>query len=273
MPFVDVRDIQIYYEIRGTGPRLLSISGTGGDLRRSLNIFNMPIADHFEILAYDQRGLGRTSRPDTRYTMADYAADDDSLMDAVGWERCLVMGISFGGMVAQEFVLRYPHRAERLVLACTSSGGPGGASYPLHELADLSLEERARRLVTISDTRRNEEWQAAHPREFQDLVDFILAELQVGADEPGRQIGARRQLEARVGHDTYNRLPNMHLPVYICGGRYDGIAKPINLEMMQKQIPGARLELFEGGHLFFIQDPRAFERIAAFLNGELDDSL
>ncbi len=265
MPFVTVRDIEVYYEIRGTGSRLLSISGTGGDLRRSLNIFNMPIAKHFEILAYDQRGLGRTSRPDKPYTMADYAGDVDGLMAAVGWERSLVMGVSFGGMVAQEFVLRYPHRAERLVLACTSSGGSGGASYPLHELADLSLEEQARKFVTLSDTRRNADWQAANPKEFQGLLEFTLAELQVGADEPGRQIGARRQLEARAGHDTYNRLPRLHLPVFICGGRYDGIATPENLEMMQKQIPGACMELFKGGHLFFVQDPRAFERITAFL--------
>lgn len=265
MPFVTVRDIEVYYEIRGTGSRLLSISGTGGDLRRSLNIFNMPIANHFEVLAYDQRGLGRTSRPDKPYTMADYAGDVDGLMAAVGWERSLVMGVSFGGMVAQEFVLRYPHRVERLVLACTSTGGSGGASYPLHELADLSLEEQARKFVTLSDTRRNAEWQAANPKEFQGLLEFTLAELQVGADEPGRQIGARRQLEARAGHDTYNRLPRMHLAVFICGGRYDGIATPENLEMMQKQIPGACMELFKGGHLFFVQDPRAFERITAFL--------
>lgn len=58
MPFISVRDIEIYYEIHGTGPPLLSISGTGGDLRRSPNIFEMPIARHFRILAYDQRGLG-----------------------------------------------------------------------------------------------------------------------------------------------------------------------------------------------------------------------
>jgi 3-oxoadipate enol-lactonase len=59
------------------------------------------------------------------------------------------------------------------------------------------------------------------------------------------------------------------MPVYICGGRYDGIATPANLEAMQKQIPGSRLELFEGGHLFFIQDLRAFECIVAFLQGDL----
>jgi 3-oxoadipate enol-lactonase len=156
---------------------------------------------------------------------------------------------------------------ERLVLASTSSGGAGGASYPLHELAHLPVEEYARKIIYLSDTRRDATWQAVNPAQFQLLLDQTLGGLQVGADEPGRQIGARRQLEARALHDTYDRLSNLRMPVYICGGRYDGIATPANLEAMQKQIPGARLELFEGGHLFFIQDPRAFERIVAFLKG------
>lgn len=270
MPFVSVRDIQVYYEIRGKGPRLLSISGTGGDLRQSPNIFETPLAQQFEILAYDQRGLGQTSRPDISYTMADYAADADGLLEVLGWDRCPVMGVSFGGMVAQELALRYPHRVERLVLACTSSGGAGGASYPLHELSQLPLEDRARRMVILSDTRMNPSWRRANPTQFQELVNQLVTRFKVGADEPDREVGARRQLEARMGHDTYDRLPNLHLPVYICGGRYDGIALPANLEALHKQIPGARLEFFEGGHLFFIQDPRAFKRVAAFLKGELD---
>src|SRR4030067_3143103 len=123
MPFVTVRDLKMYYEIRGKGPRLLVISGTGGDLRRSPRIFEMPSAQHLEILAYDQRGLGQTSRPDIPYSMIDYADDANALLEAVGWDCCLVMGISFGGMVVQEFALRYPHRAERLVLSSTTSGG------------------------------------------------------------------------------------------------------------------------------------------------------
>jgi 3-oxoadipate enol-lactonase len=269
MPFVAVRDLQMYYEMYGTGRRLLTISGTGGDLRRSPNIFEMPIAQYFEILAYDQRGLGRTSRPDISYTMADYAADANALLDAVAWDRCSVMGISFGGMVAQELALRYPHRVERLVLACTSSGGAGGASYPLHELADLPVEDYVHRVLELSDTRRDGGWQAANPARFQALFDQALSALRVGADEPGRRIGARRQLEARARHNTYDRLPTLQMPVYLCGGRYDGITTPAHLEAMQKQIPGARLELFEGGHLFFVQDSRAFDRIVSFLRGEL----
>jgi 3-oxoadipate enol-lactonase len=156
----------MYYEIRGTGPRLLSIWGSGGDLRSSPNIFEMPLAQPFEILGYDQRGLGQTSRPDIPYTMADYADDANGLLDAVGWERCGVIGISFGGMVAQEFALRYPHRVERLVLACTSSGGAGGASYPLHEIPRIPVEDYVRRIIQLSDTRRDAAWQAANPDQF-----------------------------------------------------------------------------------------------------------
>lgn len=270
MPFITVRDLQMYYKIRGKGPRLLIISGTGGDLRRSPNIFEMPIAQHFKILAYDQRGLGRTSRPDIPYTMVDYADDANALLNAVGWDRCLVMGISFGGMVAQEFALRYPHRVERLVLACASSGGAGGSSYPLHELANLPLDEYVRHILRLSDIRRHAVWREANSAQFQALLDETLSGLRVGADEPGRQMGARRQLEARAHHDTYDRLPNLQMPVYICGGLYDAIAKPLNLKAMQEQIPGSRLEMFEGGHLFYVQDPRAFDRITAFLRGDLN---
>ena len=270
MPLLNVRDLKMYYKIRGKGPRLLVISGTGGDLRRSPSIFEMPIAQHFEILAYDQRGLGQTSRPDIPYTMVDYAEDANALLDEVGWDCCLVMGISFGGMVAQELALRYPHRVERLALACTSSGGAGGSSYPLHELADLPLEDYVRRILQLSDIRRHAIWREANPAQFQTLFDEAIAGLRVGADEHGRQMGVRRQLEARARHDTYDRLPELQIPVYICGGLYDGIAKPTNLKAIQEQIPKSRLELFEGGHLFYIQDPRAFNRITAFLRGELN---
>jgi 3-oxoadipate enol-lactonase len=126
-------------------------------------------------------------------------------------------------------------------------------------------------MVILVDTRLDPSWRIANPTQFQELVNQMVTRLNVGADEPDREIGARRQLEARVNHDTYDRLPSLRLPVYICGGRYDGIALPANLEALHKQIPGARLEFFEGGHLFFMQDPRAFKRITSFLLGELDN--
>lgn len=193
------------------------------------------------------------------------------MLNAVGWESADVIGISFGGMVAQELALRYPHRVERLVLACTSSGGAGGSSYPLHELVNLPIEEVARRQITVTDTRWKEEaWLSSRTTQFQQLVKLTLAASQEGANEPSRQVGRLRQLEARAVHDTYNRLSQLHIPVYICGGHHDGISPPANLEAIHKQIPGSYLEFFKGGHGFLYQDPQAFKRIIAFLQNKFD---
>ena len=268
MSFATVGDLQIYYEIRGKGPRLFTISGTGSDLRRAPTIFDRPVAKHFEVLAYDHRGLGQSSRPDKRYTMADFADDADGLLEALGWGPCPVMGTSFGGMVAQEFAVRHPQRVTRLVLNCSSSGGKGGSSYPLHEFEALPEAEAQRRHLEISDTRRDAAWQAANAAEFRKLLDDAAARARIGADEPGRKMGAHRQLEARSYHDTWERLPSLKMPVLICGGRYDGIASPANLEAMHGQVPGSQLALFEGGHQFHVQDPAAWARIIPFLQGK-----
>ncbi|MEE8418670.1 MAG: alpha/beta hydrolase, partial [Dehalococcoidales bacterium] len=190
MPFVKVNDINIYYEIHGSGPRLLVISGTGGDLRNKPNTFDWPLASHFEILGYDQRGLGQTDKPDIPCTIADYARDAAGLLEALGWDSCSVMGVSFGGMVAQEMALGYPGRVKQLVLACTSSGGGGGASYPIHEFDLLPPRERALRVIPVRDTRNDEAWQTAQPQEFQQMVEQTAARFQKGADEPATKAGA-----------------------------------------------------------------------------------
>jgi 3-oxoadipate enol-lactonase len=135
MPFVQLDRLKAYYERAGNGQRLLFISGSGGDLRAKPGVFESPLARAFDLLGYDQRGLGQTDKPAGPYSMQDYADDAAKLLDAIDWQDALVMGVSFGGMVAQEFALRHPRRVSKLVLACTSSGGAGGASYPLHEIA------------------------------------------------------------------------------------------------------------------------------------------
>src|SRR5579863_3399087 len=155
--------IDLYYERAGHGAPLLFISGTGGDLRVKPNVFDGPFPKLFDVLAYDQRGLGRSGKPDVEYSMAHYADDAAALMEHVGWPTAKVVGVSFGGMVAQELVLRHPAKVERLVLACTSPGGAGGASYPFHEIQHLKGEARARHLISISDTRLDASWAAANP--------------------------------------------------------------------------------------------------------------
>ncbi len=263
MPTIRVRDIDIYYERAGEGEPLLFIGGSGGDLRQKPNALDGPLARAFDVLAYDQRGLGRTSRPDGAYTMADYGEDAAALLDAIGSERCGVVGVSFGGMVAQELAVRHPDRVSKLVLCCTSSGGAGGASYPLHELVELPLDERALVGIEIADTRHDAAWREAHPDAAESLIRMRTEVPDAG--DPGRVAGFHRQLEARRGHDTWDRLPGIDVPVLVCGGRYDGIAPPANQEALVQRIPGAKLEMFEGGHLFMLQDRSAFPRMIEFL--------
>ena len=139
MPAVAANGIQIHYELGGEGQRLLFISGTGGDLRNRPNVFDGPLTEHFEVLSYDQRGLGQSEKPETDYTMADYADDAAALIHSMGWATCHVLGSSFGGMVALNLAIRHPEVIDRLVLCCTSPGGDA-PSYPLHELASMDPE-------------------------------------------------------------------------------------------------------------------------------------
>jgi 3-oxoadipate enol-lactonase len=265
MSYAAVNGLQLYFERAGSGPPLLFISGTGGDLRVQPNVFASPLAKAFDLLAYDQRGLGRSDKPDQRYSMAGYADDAAGLMATQGWDAALVVGVSFGGMVAQELALRHPGRVRRLVLACTSPGGAGGASYPFHEIEHLKGEERARFLMPVRDTRRDAAWAAAHAADYERFVAMAAADPYAG--EPGRAEGAHRQLEARAAHDTWDRLDDIACPTLIAAGRYDGIALPATQERMASRIPNAELQWFEGGHLFMIQDRAAYPAIIAFLNG------
>lgn len=264
MPYAPIDGLNVYYERAGSGPRLLFISGSGGDLRTQPNVFASPLAKAFDLAAYDQRGLGRTDKPDVPYSMARYGDDAAALMDHLGWEDALVVGVSFGGMVAQELVLRHPGRVTKVVLACTSPGGAGGASYPFHEIEHLKGEDRARHMMPISDTRRDAAWAAANRDDYARFV--ALAAADPYADEPGHDAGARRQFEARAKHDTWDRLPEIACPVLIAAGRYDGIALPETQERMAARIPGAELQWFEGGHLFMIQDRAAYRAMIDFLN-------
>ncbi|HEV2651390.1 MAG TPA: alpha/beta fold hydrolase [Rhizomicrobium sp.] len=263
MTFAKLGGLDFYFERAGTGVPLLFISGSGGDLRMKPSVMDGPFPKHFDTLAYDQRGLGQTAKPDVPYTMADYADDAALLMDQVGWTRAKVCGVSFGGMVAQEFVLRHPDKVERLVLACTSPGGEGGASFPFHEIEHMSREERARHMIPINDTRRDAAWQKSNVEQYEQFVAFAANDPY--ADEPGRAMGYHRQLEARAGHNTWDRLPDIDCPVLIAAGRYDGIALPATQEKMAGRIKGSHLQFFDGGHMFMIQDRSAFPAMIDFL--------
>ncbi len=267
VPFVELRGSRFYYERGGQGPPLLVLNGTGGDLRRKPGILESPLPDSFEVLCHDQRGLGQTDQPDTAYSMADYAHDAASLLDALHWSDCHVMGVSFGGMVAQEFAIRHPDRVKRLVLACTSSGGEGGASFPLHTLNDLTPQDRPLKTLELIDTRMNSEWIRKNPEAVKNILSALAPGQELENGDEDRAVGSDRQMEARKEHDTWQRLQQISKPVFCCGGLHDGIAPTENMRQLAEKIPNAELEFFEGGHLFLTQDPRAWKKIIQFLEG------
>jgi len=200
VPTVRANGIDVYFEQLGSGPPLLWLNGSGSTVAQVAPLLR-PYTDRFEVVIHDQRGLGRTEVPPGPYSMADYAADALGLLDHLALERPRVLGISFGGMVAQELAVTAPERIARLALLCTSPGGAGGSSYPLHELARLSPADRARVHGTLLDTRFDEAWLAEHPN------DKALVDLMDARPEPTE--GARLQLEARSHHDVWDRLPRI----------------------------------------------------------------
>lgn len=266
MSYITANGLNLWVERKGEGEPLLFISGSGSDLRNRPGPLDGPLARQFEMVAYDQRGLGQSDKPDGPYSMADYADDAASLLDALDWATANVVGVSFGGMVAQELAIRHPDRIRKLVLCCTSPGGEGGASYPLHTLIGMDPADQARQMIPISDNRHDAAWQAAHPEAYQMMFDLRTND--PWADEPRRAMGAELQLLARKDLDTWDRLPSITAPTLICGGKYDGIALPETQVRLAERIPNAQLRLFEGGHMFLIQDRAAFPAISEFLQAQ-----
>jgi pimeloyl-ACP methyl ester carboxylesterase len=193
VPHINARELHLYYERRGSGPPLLFLNGSGATLATSGLLIDL-FTGRFDVAAHDQRGLGRTSVPPGPYSMADYASDAAAVLDALGWETARVVGVSFGGMVAQELAATFPNRVERLALLCTSPGG-ASASYPLHELARLTDAERAALRPLLLDTRFTPEWLATHPNDQR--LAAMMAD-RSGTPSSGEQArGETEQLLAR----------------------------------------------------------------------------
>lgn len=260
--FVEANGLKLYLERRGQGDSVVYISGTGGDLRNKPNQFDGPLARHFNLVCYDQRGLGQSAKPAGDYTMVDYANDAAAVLDLVGEEKVRVIGVSYGGMVAQELALRYPDKIRALMLVCTSSGGQGQPSFPLHQLEVLETADRIKQYLQVSDTRRTDDWIATNPDAWQRLVDLSLASRRPDRDA----VGAMQQLNARKLHDTFDRLGQLDMPVFLLGGLYDGIAPPENMRGLHAALPDSELRFYEGGHLFFIEDRRAYPDMIEWLD-------
>ncbi len=265
MPFLEIDGLDVYYERHGSGPPLLNISGSGGDLRTA-RPERSPLNKSFDVVHYDQRGLGQTSKPDGPYSMLDYANDAAAVIEAIGWDSANVVGTSFGGMVALNMAIYHPERIDKMVLNCTSPGGllP---SFPLHELENLDTEAAIELKLGLLASR----WNPAADDPIPGLGVFydVMIERMRAEPEPETKRGSMLQLYARAGHDVSQQLHHITAQTLVCAGEFDDQAPLQNSMALVDGIENARLKVFQGGHLFLLQDRSAFRYIIGFLDGSV----
>ena len=129
MPNATIRELDMYYEVAGSGEPLLLIMGLGADLNAWVR--QTPVlSTRYRTVTIDNRGVGRSSKPPGPYSTAQMADEAAGLLDHLGVERAHVLGVSMGGMIAQEVALRHPRRVGTLTLVCTYAA-PGGEEHEL----------------------------------------------------------------------------------------------------------------------------------------------
>jgi len=259
MAIIPVGDIELDCERSGSGPPLLMIMGMSGTALSWGEQFLSLLRRDFEVIVYDHRGVGASTRLEGPITIREMAGDAAGLLAALELDSAHVLGISMGGMIAQELALAHPERIRTLALGCTYCGGPRSVQLDaevLHRLerarksGDRELALRTYWEVNVSPAfaADQEQWAAFVARAMRRSVALEVIAAQA------RAIG---------GHDTSGRLREIDMPTLVMHGTLDQLLPVANGHLVAELIPGALLEIFDGvGHLFFIERP---ERAAELL--------
>lgn len=256
MPFADVHGFRIAYDVHGDGFPLLLINGLGSD--RGEWMAQIPVfARRFRVIAFDNRGSGESGAPPGPYTTSAMADDAAVLLSLLEVTRAHVLGVSLGGMIAQEVALRHPGRVGRLVLACTTPGGEISVRPSPEALAAFARapggdrESELRRTVPFLYSSR---FRREHPEEIEAFIARRLA-------APSSEEGYAAQLSAAVGHSAGDRLKEIRSPTLVITGSADLLVPPVNSERIAARIPGAKLVRIPGApHRLFAEDAEAFNR-------------
>jgi len=256
MPTVRVDDINLYYDTHGEGIPLVLIMG----LRRNLEWWYCQIpslSKYFKVIIFDNRGAGRSDKPDMEYSIRLFADDTAGLMEALGIHNAHILGISMGGYVAQELALKYPDKVRSLILGCTSCGG---------NRAVLMSEERMKKFTANEglspeeilhkdmDIYFSDGFIKAHPEKVQEFVNVSHMYYQP-------KEAFFRQLAACLKHDTADRLSSIKVPVLIMAGDDDPLVPSNNSLILKELLPGSKSSFFPNRrHCFFIEEAERFNR-------------
>jgi len=251
MTIVELEGVRLAYDVDGAGEPLLLIQGLGYG-RHGWGPAPGMLAQSFQVVVFDNRGFGESDSPPGPYTTAQLARDGLAVLDAIEVESANVVGISLGGMIAQELVLTAPERVRKLVLCSTTGGGPTAVPMPqqtvelMGRAAHLDPQEALQRFVT----------NALSPDAPPELVSEIVA---YRAANPPDGAGWFAQAAAGAAHDAMARLGEIRVPTLVVHGTADNVVDVGNARLLADAIGGARLELFEGvGHLLPWERPQEF---------------
>jgi pimeloyl-ACP methyl ester carboxylesterase len=263
MEFVEVGDLSICCDIFGEGEPVVLIMGLTANMDWWDPGLLYALSQRYRVLMFDNRGAGRTVTPEVgQWTCEMFADDTVGLMEAKGFERAHLVGISMGGMIAQELVLKYPEKVNKLTLGCTFCGGKHtvpASKEVMQMLVDRSggLKGMLERTLKLMFT---EDYIKEHPEAAE---AFKLAFTQA----PISDANAARQFMATVSLDTFDRLPEIKAPTLVATGAEDILIPAENSRIIAGQIPGAKLAVYEGAaHAFIVQAREAFiEDLLEFL--------
>jgi 3-oxoadipate enol-lactonase len=253
MSTAKVGDVNIYYEDQGKGEVVVLIPGIGCNSTywfRQIPAFSKK----YRVIAIDNRGAGRSDKPDIPYTMEMLAADIAGLLDVINVDTAHVFGHSLGGMIAQHFALGYPKRVRTLILGATSCGGPHLVIGTLFEAFQASMAPDHLRNLTPREI-----YQEFLSFEFtQEFIDnnpvLIERHLTERTRYPIPQYALARQGQAAYGHNTYDRLPEIKVPTLVITGDADGLFSVENSRLLASRIPNAELVMLKNvAHSFQIE--------------------
>jgi 3-oxoadipate enol-lactonase len=256
MPKAKVKDINLYYEVHGSGYPLILIRGLASNADHWY--FQVPaFSPYYSVVVFDNRGIARSDIPDLPFTISTMADDTVGLMDSLGIPRAHILGISMGGMIAQKIALKYPQRVNGLILACTHCGGKQAVQPAPDIISDLSGSLFAGTQEAVQKGLRC----LFSDRTIQQTPDVVQRYGEVSKRFPPTAQVLIHQLKAIQGHDTWKDLVGIQNPTLVLVGSEDVLVPPENSRILAERIPHARLQVIErGGHQFLIEQPDAFNR-------------
>lgn len=254
MPTARVNGITLYYETHGQGEALLLIAGIGyGTWLWAKQI--PELSRYFYVIAFDNRGVGRSDKPDSEYTVSLLASDAFELLRALEIERAHILGISLGGFIAQQLALDHPEIINKLILCSTSHGGPNMILPKGEVLQFMAFGAGKETFQQGLELAFSTEYLEKHSEEIAQLTAPMRR-------HPQPRYAYLRQFMAPLSFNSEPRLHELTMPVLVLAGEADRVVPVENSRRLAAQLPNARLVTFPGaGHLVMVERAREVNKI------------